>query len=73
MFGLIKEKAPLELKPAIPVRQILYKTTLLESDDCRSHSSSIIGPLYLKLKRKFGLLWKTVIYKTAVHFVAVYL
>jgi len=67
IFIMIEEKAPLELKAAIPARQIPSKPYFLP------HSLSIIGPLYLKLHRQFLLLWKTAIYKTSVHFERIYI
>ena len=67
MFVLINEKAPLELEPEIPARQIPTKPYF------SLHWLSIIDPLFLKLQRQFLLLPKTEIYKTSVHFEAVYI
>ena len=61
MFGLIKEKAPLELKSGIPTRQIPAKPHFLTVTIVTIRQLSIIGPLYLKLHRQFLLLWKTLL------------
>ena len=71
MFGLIKEKAPLELKPAIPARQIPTKPHFLKVTIVIFDFDN--WSFVFEVAEKFVLLWKTVIYKTAAHFVAVFL